>query len=228
MDAKVLYVPQVVNNGSDTLVYAWGRMDMTGVAKKAVPESKGGRVATVSECSGGVCCTLTYEYAVTNQCELIDNVASYHELRNLLFTDEPFYLIVANRTRPGYYPWTEEFCGLVHCKADQSPCTTIRTNRELATRFKNVTLMAELGLTTAVHASVIGSRHQVLPQANLWSYKTEVNKKSGKQVVTLSVNPSGQMGQASIGTVGLYGRVYERDPPYKQIQEGKAKPKLFF
>lgn len=165
-----------------------------------------------SSCVRGVCCTLQYK---------VDSAT--------IKSSEEFYLIATNRTRPGAYPWTEEFCALVHCPqlSDLSKCTLIRSNSALQTRFTFAQMSGEFSEDTAVYPSVIGSEDEVLKKSNgMWS--TEDVKATGKskQKYVLTFGDKTARNSYAVSTLGLYGRVYSRDPPYVQVPTGIPLAKL--
>lgn len=132
-------------------------------------------------------------------------------------------MIVANRTRPGVYPWTEEFCALVHCPylKDLSACSLISSNSPLHTTFSYVEVSAELSKEAVIYPSVIGSEHKVLQKGQLWSYSEDKStaKSTQKFVLTFGSRSSSEKSYA-LSTIGFYGRVYSRDPPYVQRPTG--------
>jgi len=65
----------------------------------------------------------------------------------------------------------------------------------------------------------MGSQHQVMKRDNLWSY----NKVSHTvEKLKYSITAGEKNGQKShpLGTVGLYGRAFDRDPPFAQVGLG--------
>lgn len=141
-----------------------------------------------------------------------------------ILSDEPFYLIVSNRTRPGVYPWTEEFCGLVHCPqlTNLDACALITSNTPLKTKFSFVQLSGKFSTDALVYPSVIGSEHKVLPKSDgLWSYEdSKSSNLKAKQKCVLTFGDKEANKAHSVSTIGLYGRVYSRDPPYVQRPTG--------
>ena len=130
---------------------------------------------------------------------------------------------MSNRTRPGAYPWTEEFCGLVHWPqlANLDACSLTQSNSPLDTKFNYVELSGEFSADTYVYPSVIGSEHKVLPQDDgLWSYKEAASSNKSKQKFVLTFGDKVNKKSYSVSTIGLYGRMYERDPPYIQVPTG--------
>lgn len=105
-------------------------------------------------CAGGVCCFVDYKF----------------DYSSLHLSDE-FYLIVSNRTKPGPFLFTEEFCAVVHCPRRFEPCSMMRSNFPLQTKFHYLNLYGQFGLNTTVYASVIGSQHQLVKKGNSWNYR---------------------------------------------------------
>src|SRR5699024_55354 len=123
----------------------------------------------------------------------------------------------------GAYPWTEEYCGLVHCPklAKLSQCALIRSNSPLQTKFIFAELSGEFSGDTYVYPSVIGSEHVVLPKSDgLWSYRQSKAPTKSKQKFELIFGSQNSAKSYAVSTVALYGRVYTRDPPYHQVPTG--------
>lgn len=190
------------------------------------------------QCHRGVCCSVevTFDHDRIDQCNvnerfMLDKSAAtkWKALTKALFSlalDESYHLLVSNRTRPGVYPWAEELCALVYCLPDQNPpCRQVRTGKQLATRFRTIKLTAEVGQHTRVYPSVVGSKHALIQpdQGRTWTFTKVKGQKSGgtgRQTYQLEVNPKQGKGSLALSTVALYGRAYERDPPYKQRPTG--------
>lgn len=131
-------------------------------------------------------------------------------------------MIVSNRTRPGAYPWTEEFCALVHCPSleNLSACSLISSNSPLHTTFSYVEVSAEFSKEAIIYPSVIGSEHKVLQKGQLWSYSEDKSTAKTTQQFVLTFGSRNSDKSYAVSTIGLYGRVYSRDPPYVQRPTG--------
>lgn len=206
MDSKKIEVPQMVPIPSN-VIYNYQMMNLTeNTVKKLDPSME-----AISACDGGVCCQLNYQMDQSS-----------------IKSDEEYYLIVTNRTRPGAYPWTEEYCGLVLCPhmTKLDTCKQISSNNPLQTKFLYAKLSGEFSSETHVYPSVIGSEHKVLPKdGGLWTYedeKTDVGAKKQKFFITFGNKEERK--SYTISTIGLYGRVYARDPPYEQKPLGESIP----
>ena len=131
-------------------------------------------------------------------------------------------MIAANRTRKSSYEWAEEYCGVIHCPLlkNLNECTKITSNSDLQSKFLYAKLTAEVGDSTLVYPSAVGSKHKLLSQTD-WKFDNKLSK--GKKISTITVgskdNPKARGWHLS--TLGLYGRDYSRDPPY--IQKPLAK-----
>jgi len=145
-------------------------------------------------CDNGFCCQLNY------------SVESKQTLEH-----ESYWFLIANRTGSAlaqkHYPICEEICGIARCDSDShSSCHTfpIQTHKTI---FKSIQISAKFS-TKYSYPSVTTNNLQLVP-TNKWSYKNDGNV--GSQV-RLDFNGF----EEPIMAAGLYGRCFDRDPPYKQ------------
>lgn len=150
-------------------------------------------------CFGGVCCHLKYQMDE----KTIDD-------------DDQFYLLAGNRTKPGPFPFVEEFCALIHCPGKFFVCSDIRSDHPLASKFYFAHLEGSFHSNTTVLPSVVGSQHQLMKLDKLWSFK-EIGIFNEKQKWQVNVGNDMEMNTSlPLGTVALYGRAFDRDPLYVQ------------
>ncbi|GBM14888.1 Pantetheinase [Araneus ventricosus] len=145
--------------------------------------------AHLEVCNNGMCCSLDY----TAQ-KLLEN----------------FYLGVYNGTAVMFnrYPWSEENCLLVRCEAvGNNACGTFP--RISKTVFHHVQLKANF-TTRNVYPSFLESRMELVPKGE-WNY--DLTNEFGTYQAKL--NFKSQRGK-KLTVVGLKGRCYDRDPPYKR------------
>lgn len=143
---------------------------------------------SVNLCNNGFCCRLVYS---------IDSESS---IKNYRF-------IVANRTGHGLeqvrYPLSEEICGLFRCDDHKCDTFSVRTQQV----FKKLELSAKFS-TKYSYPSVTSDNLELVPKQK-WTY-TQTTE--GGEEVKMSLNDF----EGPILTFQLYGRCYDRDPPYKQ------------
>ncbi|KAF8782432.1 Pantetheinase like protein [Argiope bruennichi] len=145
--------------------------------------------AHLEVCNNGMCCSLDY----TTQ-KLLEN----------------FYLGVFNGTAVMFerYPWSEENCLLVRCEAvGENACATFP--RISKTIFHHVQLKANF-TSQYVYPSLLESRMALSPKEE-WNYELE----NEGEVYQAKLNFKSQRGR-KLTVVGLKGRCYDRDPPYKR------------
>ncbi|XP_054159897.1 pantetheinase-like [Oppia nitens] len=146
---------------------------------------------SVEVCNNGFCCQLDYE--VINRKSL---------------ETEYYWLLVANRSGHGLqqiqYPLSEEFCGVFRCNDQNCNTYSIKSGQ---TVFKSLKISAKF-TTNYTYPSVTTEGYKPVA-IDKWIYNN--NGHIGSDV-TLSLNNFDN----SILSLGLYGRCYDRDPPYKQ------------
>ncbi|CAG2163668.1 unnamed protein product [Oppiella nova] len=139
-------------------------------------------------CNNGFCCQL--DYSVQNELSLKDN---------------SYWLIVANRTGHGLsqlrYPLCEEFCGVFLCEDDSCHSFPTKSNESI---FNSIKISAKFS-TNYVYPSAT-TNHLKPISTHKWVHQMEA---SG---VTLSLQDIDE----PVLSMGLYGRCYDRDPPYRQ------------
>lgn len=164
----------------------------------------------VEACNNGMCCSL--DYSTRNG-----------------FGDEHFYLGVFNGSYNALdtYFMCEEDCVLARCDAKVDtpfgdiPCGIFPMKTD--TVFQNVYLRANF-TTDIVYPQVLGSGVRLLPSADWHHHSVDYHKHSdhshGHKDDKLEIrsvhfeNPSGK----KLISVGMKGRCFERDPPYKQLR----------
>ena len=112
---------------------------------------------------------------------------------------------------------------MVHCPqlANLDECALIQSNSPLETKFNYVELSGDFSADTYVYPSVIGSEHKLLPKADgLWSYQEKKSTTKSLQTFGLTFGDKASKKSYAVATIGLYGRIYERDPPYVQRPTG--------
>ena len=86
-------------------------------------------------------------------------------------------------------------------------------------------LSGEFSEDAYIYPSVIGSEHKVLHKADgPWSYNERMSQAKAKKKFALSFGGKSAKQSYAISTIGLYGRVYSRDPPYQQRPTGGINP----
>lgn len=151
-------------------------------------------------CYEGVCCRIEYQMDIAS-----------------LVAEDEFYLLASNRTKPFAIPFAEEFCAMIHCprRSGVDTCGLIQSPDPLKSKFHFVELYGHFSVNTTVFPSVIGSQHEVMKRDNnLWSYQ-QVKSDTPKLIVTVGERNGTK--SYPIGTVALYGRSFDRDPPFVPI-----------
>ena len=146
---------------------------------------------SINLCDNSLCCHLSYTLKSEN-----------------FFKDESFWFIVTNRSaesRTGSrYPICEEICGIFRCDDDE--CQTISKETK-KTVFNTLEIRANMS-TTYVYPSATTNSLKLLPKNN-WIYEND--EQLGSEV-KLRLNDFNE----PLLSINLYGRCYDRDPPYKQ------------
>ncbi|XP_046915387.2 pantetheinase [Dermatophagoides farinae] len=176
-------------------------------------------------CYKGVCCQIEYRLAVKDQPResWVDRVPLLANMLEYFTPEERYYLMVANRTRPGTYRWTEEICAVVVCPSSrwnigkvEKDCSQFGSNQELNSRFVYAKLRGAFSESTAVYPSAVGPKNQLINPENKWKYwKVNVPDKP-EHFVELGAKDNPESKAIELSTLALYGRNYDLDPTYKQ------------
>lgn len=214
IDSKVLIVPQEIH-AKENRFYFYQQMNLSETEVVQIDRNQ----ESASSCHNGVCCTLQYKFdetASSESCNFSDNLDSCFTDAHSLPIAEQYFLLTSNRTRPGPYPWTEEFCALVYCpqQKSRSSCSKFSDDKELTSRFLHLKLTGTFSQDTTVYPSSIGPKHEVIHPENNWKFSQSGNN------YTIEFSDSSKQGSHAVSILGLYGRVYSRDPPYKQVPTG--------
>ncbi|KAG8193091.1 hypothetical protein JTE90_017842 [Oedothorax gibbosus] len=140
----------------------------------------------VEVCNNGMCCSLNYT---------TDGLK-----------DETFYLGVFNGTYSAFntYFWWEENCVLTRCDTQgTAACSTFPLRSQ--TVFRSVQLKANF-TTDFVFPSVMSSGVRLVPRSE-WQHS-----RLGAEVLIDFKSSSGQQ----LTSLGLKGRCFDKDPPYKR------------
>ncbi|CAG2164971.1 unnamed protein product [Oppiella nova] len=142
-------------------------------------------------CNNGFCCQL--DYSVQNGLSLKGN---------------SYWLIVANRSGHGLsqlrYPLCEEFCGVFQCEDDSCQSFPTKSNESI---FKNIKISAKFSTNYVYPSATTNDLKQI--SMHKWIHRD--SKQIGSEV-TLSLQDIDE----PVLSMGLYGRCYDRDPPYRQ------------
>lgn len=141
----------------------------------------------VKVCEGEFCCHLSY--ALKSEVSALNN--------------QPFKFIVANRTRSVGYPWCEEFCVLTRYDEEMKNNHHFGVDSDVI--FTEIFINASFS-TEFVYPSAMGDGIELVPRK---AFDYENNGKDFHLSISDYEKP--------IRTFGLYGRCYQRDPPYCQI-----------
>ena len=145
---------------------------------------------SVDICNNGFCCRL--EYTVESQ--------------NLL-KEESFWFIAYNKSGEALaqtdYPICEEVCGIFRCEDDSCKSFPI----ESKTIFKELRISAKFS-TNYTYPGAITNQLALIPNNKLF-YQND--RQIGSEVKFSLANFN-----EPILSMSLYGRCYQRDPPYKQ------------
>lgn len=164
-------------------------------------------------CYDGLCCSLEYQL-IPQKCNLLDNNPFFS--KNLLTADafsldKHFHFLIGNRTRPGDYHWTEEFCSLVTYTGKEF--VDLDSGDDLL-RFSHVKITGNFSTTTTVYPSAVGPDGQILPLENNWDFwQTKPDSDSKFKEFTIEFKPKNP---EPLGVLALYGRDYSRDPSYER------------
>jgi pantetheine hydrolase len=194
--AKCLANPKSINfepltSESKTRIYGYSSMSMKDVSQVLLKKP----MDLIEKCENGFCCSLNYTLS-----------------KSAFDENDDYYLIISNRTRGGHYPWCEEFCALVKCNSNANfechsfPYTSAKTS------FTNIRLTGNFS-TEYVYPSVVTNDVQLVDR-NQWQFTlSNIQNISHSQLSSESFNKP-------LITFGLYGRCYDRDPPYVQVYNG--------
>lgn len=127
--------------------------------------------------------------------------------------------MITNRTRPGPYPWTEEYCAFIKCpNGIDGKCSLFDYEDQLHDGFSFIKLSGEFSPETTVYPSAIGVNHEVIHPKNNWIVEETTGASGKTQTHTITFGSQSADQSQVISTLSLYGRVYSRDPTYEQAE----------
>lgn len=176
-------------------------MNFTGI--KLVPISLDSDSQSV--CHEGVCCSVEYKFHYQEQfCD-----ALHKDCSDSCASESGFCLVASNRTRPGVlHRWAEEICALIQCPEDY-PDRGCSLARPESNQLELVKLRGEFSSEASVYPSAVGPDNQPIFPHNTWNFSGSAREFS------IDYSQNNQL-QQSLQTLSLYGRVYSRDPPFRQ------------
>lgn len=151
--------------------------------------------------NGDINCTISYQANFSN-----------------LPKDERYFLLASDRLRDDKsYQWGEEFCLISYCKIINGKCNRHITNNQMI--FNWIKMDASFNNRTVVYPSAVEYQHKPI-SLDIWNFKSGEN-------ITLNVQHQIEFGNyqkekqnfklKKLSILSLYGRRYDKDPPYKQV-----------
>ena len=166
--------------------YSFLSLSMTGVIQKKLVKASD----SINLIDNNLNCNIKYQ--------LLDNKT----------LKQDYYLIAVNKTRQSIYQWCEEFCALVKCKPNVDGNCESFTNQVDDNLFKSVSLSSSFS-TKYVYPNAITNNIKLIP-LNQWKFS--IDNKDDKYQAQISVDSIDK----PLLVLGLYGRCYQRDPPYNK------------
>ncbi|UXI15297.1 hypothetical protein NH340_JMT01240 [Sarcoptes scabiei] len=222
MNQEMIVIPQEVPRKYGSK-YRYQNLKSTDTKMLELSNLKG--FSSYRICHKGVCCQVEYHISQRSNssedsCDIKDQIPSLNNLINKYSNQERYFLIAANRTRPGIFHWAEEFCALSHCSSGtKESCSTYLSENDLKTKFSYIKLWGTFSNSATVYPSVIGSKQQLMHPSKRWDSWEDIDYSSTNKKVMIELGSLGSeqiAQQYQVGSVSLYGRVYERDPKYER------------
>lgn len=220
LDSEIIEVPQQIPIPK-SVKYHHQNLNLKDVTLLQLSSNE----SEVHLCHKGVCCQFEYRLAMKDQPQesWVDRVPLLANMLHYLTPEERYYLLIANRTRPGAYPWSEEFCAVVVCPSSrwnfgkmQKDCSKIGSNQELSSRFVHAKLRGKFSEDTAVYPSAVGSKNQLIYPENKWKFWKVNVPNEPEYFIELGAKDNSESRAMELGALVLYGRNYNRDPRYEQ------------